>query len=260
MKNKNSKYPLSISSLSLGMEFPLPLWEGTKGRGAKFFITCVAFSILCVSLSLAQDEKGISAEQGPLIDRDLMQRMINLVLESNPELLEQREFLRQIKELPEPAEGYLTEEEIKGLTLQKTAGVTMDSMERIRGMWIGRREKIVSMEISYIVAEKGVIANVIDSYVSIKNSKENLKEAEELREILQREYETAKKEVQMGIRSMFKEAEKSLGIFDYERMILQNENAIRQQRRAFERDKLKTAISLVGDKYPELLELLNRIQ
>ena len=206
--------------------------------------------------------------QAAEVEKDYLQRMIELVVEANPTLQSQRNLITEIETVPEPVRG-------PDLALALKTGAAVAD---IAGSWERRIEPTGSIELTiplYSAVKKRKIAldrltiqkdlaKAWQDYYRLKNSvtsdlltrvdkitslKNELDAQEKLLSLLERNLQALTKQVEAGVAS-------PSDLWAISERIMTHETNIRNLSSTQETLKRETAVNLAGDRWPELLKML----
>lgn len=206
--------------------------------------------------------------QAAEVEKDYLQRMIELVVEANPTLQSQRNLITEIETVPEPVRG-------PDLALAlKTGAAVVD----VTGSWERRIEPTGSIELTiplYSAVKKRKIAldrltiqkdlaGAWQDYYRLKNSvisdlltrvdkitslKNELDAQKKLLSLLERNLQALTKQVEAGVAS-------PSDLWAISERIMIHETNIRNLSSTQETLKRETAVNLAGARWPELLNTL----
>jgi hypothetical protein len=192
---------------------------------------------------------------------DLLQQIIQLVVENNPTLESQRSLINTIQQMPEPGAGFINLEELKSQSrrvgeegmetplLSLSQAVQMETF--IQGK-LDREETLAKAKQAYEDLKQSLISSLmakITEIAKLKNKRENL---EELKSFLETRRDSLEKQVKAGIKE-------PTALFDLMERVMQSRLEIKNVTRELEILKLETTISLGGEKWEDLLDLLNKL-
>ncbi len=206
--------------------------------------------------------------QAAEVEKDYLQRMIELVVEANPTLQSQRNLITEIETVPEPVKG-------PDLALALKTGGAVVALD---GGWERRVVPTGSIELTiplYSAVKKRKIAldrltiqkdlaKAWQDYYHLKNSvtsdlltrvdkitslKNELDAQEKLLSLLERNLQALTKQVEAGVAS-------PSDLWAISERIMIHETNIRNLSSTEETLKRETAVNLAGDRWPELLKML----
>jgi len=192
---------------------------------------------------------------------DVLQKTIQLAVENNPILESQRSFINTIQQMPEPGAGFINLEELQSSSrrvgeegmetplLSLSQAVQMETFIQSK---LDREKTLAEAKQTYENLKQSLISNLmakITEMAKLKNKRENL---EELKSFLETRQDSLEKQVKAGIK------EPSV-LFDLMERVMQSRLEIKNAARELEILKLETTISLGGEKWEDLLDLLNKL-
>ena len=206
--------------------------------------------------------------QSKEVEKDYLQRMIELVVEANPTLQSQRNLITEIEIVPEPVRG-------PDLALALKTGAEVATLD---GSWERRVEPTGSIELTiplYSAVKKRKIAldrlttqkdlaKAWQDYYRLKNSaisdlltrvdkitslKNELDAQKKLLSLLERNLEALTKQVEAGVA-------RPSDLWAISERIMIHETKIRNLSSTQETLKRETAVNLAGARWPELLKML----
>ncbi len=219
-------------------------------KTTKLLVSCLALILLISSAAWTQEEPQ-------LFKKDTLQGIIELVVENNPILQSQKDLIREIQRMPEPGSGFQdlsilalgSETEVAGIT---TPLMNMTQLEEIRSMMLDRMETLEKAKQTYESLKKSLLlelfANITDLF-KLNNEKESLNQLESF---LRNRANSLSQQVKAGI-------EKPTTLFDLTERVMtismETENATEELKVL----KLQIAITMGGDKWQDLLILLDEL-
>jgi len=222
-------------------------------RGKGIFIFCLTlFLFFLPSTVLGQAKSGLQ-------QADTLQQIIQLAVENNPILESQRSFINTIQQMPEPGAGFINLEELQsrsrrvGETGMETPLLSLSQaiqVETFVQRKLEREKTLAQAKQTYENLKQSLISNLMakmTEMAKLENKRENL---EELKSFLETRRDSLEKQVKAGIKE-------PSTLFDLMERIMQTSLQIKNTARELEILKLETAISLAGEKWEDLLDLLN---
>jgi hypothetical protein len=192
---------------------------------------------------------------------DVLQKIIQLAVENNPILESQRTFINTIQQMPEPGAGFINLEELQSQShrvgeegvetplLSLSQAVQMETFIQSK---LDREETLAEAKQTYEDLKQSLISSLmakVTEIAKLKNKRENL---EELKSFLETRKDSLEKQVKAGIKE-------PTTLFDLMERVMQNRLEIKNAARELEILKLETTISLGGEKWEDLLDLLNKL-
>lgn len=192
---------------------------------------------------------------------DVLQQIIQLAVENNPILESQRSFINTIQQMPEPGAGFINLEELQSSSrrvgeegmetplLSLSQAVQMETFIQSK---LDREKTLAEAKQTYENLKQSLVSNLmakITEMAKLKNKRENL---EELKSFLETRQDSLEKQVKAGIKE-------PTVLFDLMERVMQSRLEIKNAARELEILKLETTISLGGEKWEDLLDLLNKL-
>jgi len=192
---------------------------------------------------------------------NILQQIIQLVVENNPILESQRSFVSTIEEMPEPGAGFINLEELQsrsrrvgeeGVEIPLLSLSAVIQVETFVQRKLDREKTLAQAKQSYENLKASLISNLmakVTEMAKLENKRENL---QELKSFLETRRDSLEKQVKAGI-------QEPSALFDVEERVMQTSLGIKNAASELEILKLETAISLGGEKWEDLLDLLNQV-
>jgi len=192
---------------------------------------------------------------------NILQQIIQLAVENNPILESQRSFINTIQQMPEPGAGFINLEELQsrsrrvgeeGMEAPLLSLSQAIEVETFIQRKLDREKTLAQAKQTYENLKQSLISKLmarITEMAKIKNKRGNL---EELKSFLETRQDSLEKQVKAGIK------EPGL-LFDLMERVMQTSLEIKNAARELEILKLETAIGLGGEKWEDLLDLLNKV-
>jgi len=224
-------------------------------RSENIFVFClVLFLLFSPSVALGQAESQLQ-------QADILQQIIQLTVQNNPILESQRSFINTIEEMPEPGAGFINLEELQSRSrrvgeegmetplLSLSAVIQVETFVQTK---LDREKTLAQAKQSYENLKASLISNLmakVTEMAKLENKRENL---EELKSFLETRRDSLEKQVKAGI------IEPS-ALFNVKERVMQTSLGIKNAASELEILKLEIAISLGGEKWEDLLDLLNQV-
>ena len=200
--------------------------------------------------------------------KDPLQKMIELVVEANPVLQTQRNFIKEVGEVPGPAKGldidlgfnigadYTSDDEGEGniapigkieLTIPlyssaKKRKIALDNLTL--------REKLTKAWQDYYSFKNSLISGLLERVDEIIILKNELEGQKKLLSLFQYNLEALRKQVEAGVTM-------PSSLWNMSELIIINETNIANLLSNLNTLKRETAVNLAGDRWQELLEMLD---
>ncbi|MCK4419079.1 hypothetical protein KAV79_04670, partial [Candidatus Aerophobetes bacterium] len=173
----------------------------------------------------------------------------------------QRSLINTIQQMPEPGAGFINLEELQSSSRrvgEEGMGTPLLSLSEVIQVEtfiqtkLDREKTLAEAEQTYENLKQSLISSLmakITEMAKLKNKRGNL---EELKSFLETRRDSLEKQVKAGIKQ-------PSSLFDLTERVMQSRLEIKNAAREREILKLETAISLGGEKWEDLLDLLNKV-
>jgi len=221
----------------------------------KILMWVVVFAwLLLPAAAFSQAEEKIQAA-------DVLQQIIQLAVENNPILESQRSLINTIQQMPEPGAGFINlgelqsrsrqvgEEGMEAPLLSLSQAIQVETFIQRK---LDREKTLAEAKQTYENLKQSLISSLmakITEMAKLKNKRGNL---EELKSFLETRRDSLEKQVKAGIKE-------PSALFDLMERVMQTSLEIKNAARELEVLKLEAAMSLGGEKWEGLLELLNKV-
>ena len=205
--------------------------------------------ILLISLTAwAQD-------QPQPLQKDPLYRIIELVVENNPILQSQRDLIEEIEQMPEPGAGFVDKsweaESETEAAASRTPLLSITELEEIRDRRLERRETLEKARQTYESLKKTLLSELLASLTNLSKLENKKKSLTQLQSFLRNRAESLSKQVKAGL-------EKPATLFDLTERIMNISMETKDSAEELRTLKLRIAITMGGDKWQELLALLDQ--
>ncbi len=240
-----------------------------KIRKGALSVLVIFIATLLISCEYA--ESATESDFPPeLPGKDPLQKMIELVVEANPTLQTQRNLIKEIGEVPEPAKGpdidlsfkagadYASDNEGEGsVTPIGKIELTIPLYSSAKKRKIALDNLTVQKDLTkawqdYYSFKDSLISELLEKVNSIINLENELEGQEKLLSLLQYNLEALRKQVEAGVTmpsSLWNMSERTLATETNIANLLNNLNTLKRE----------TAVNLAGDRWQELLKMLDEI-
>jgi len=214
--------------------------------------------VSCLALILLISPAAWTQEEPQPFKKDPLQGIIELVVENNPILQSQKDLIREIQQMPEPGSGFIdlntlalgSETEAAGI---KTPLISMTQLEEIRGRILERMETLEKAKQTYESLKKDLLtelfANITDLF-KLNNKRESLSQLESF---LRNRAESLTQQVKAGL-------ERPTTLFDLTERVMTTSMEAENATEELKVLKLQIAITMGGDKWQQLLSLLDEVK
>jgi len=216
----------------------------------KLLLSCLVLALLISPAAWAQDEPQV-------LQKGILERVIELVVENNPILQSQRDFIQEIEEMPEPGAGFIdletlgvgSETEAAGI---KTPLMSMTQLEEIRGKMLRRKETLEKARQAYESLRKTLLTELFTHHIDLSKLRNRRKSLNQLESFLRNRAESLSQQVKAGL-------EKPTTLFDLTERIMSTSMEVENTTEELRILKLQMAITMGGEKWEELLNLLDEL-
>ena len=216
----------------------------------KLLLGCLVLALLISPAVWAQDEPQ------PL-KKSILERVIELVVENNPILQSQRDFIQEIEEMPEPGAGFIDLETLGVRSETEAAGIktplmSMTQLEEIRGKMLQRKETLEKARQAYESLKKALLTELFTHHIDLSKLRNKRKSLSQLESFLRNRAESLSQQVKAGL-------EKPTTLFDLTERIMNTSMEVENTTEGLRILKLQIAITMGGEKWEELLSLLDEL-
>ncbi len=237
-----------------------------KGALSVLVIFMATFLISC-GYAESATKSDFPAE---LPGKDPLQKMIELVVEANPTLQTQRGLIKEVGEVPGPARGpdidigfkagadYTSDDEGEGSvapTGKIELTIPLYSSAKRREIALDNltlRENLTKAWQDYYSFKNSLISNLLEKVDTIINLENELEGQEKLLSLLQYNLEALRKQVEAGVTM-------PSSLWNMSERIITSETQIVNILSNLITLKRETAVNLAGDRWQELLKMLDEI-
>jgi len=238
-----------------------------KGALSVLVIIFMATLLISCGYTKSTTESDFPPE---LPGKDPLQKMIELVVEANPTLQTQRNYIKKIGEVPGPAKGpdidigfkagadYTSDDEGEGsVTPIGKIEITIPLYSSAKKRRIALENLTVQKDLikawqDYYSFKNSLISDLLERVDKIINLENELEGQEKLLSLLQYNIESLKKQVEAGVAgpsSLWNMSERVITSETNIANLLSNLNTLKRE----------TAVNLAGDRWQELLDMLDEM-
>ena len=214
----------------------------------------VAAWLLLPAAALAQTKEKVQRV-------NVLQQVIQLAVKNSPILESQRSLINTIQKMPDPGAGFINLEELQSKSrrvgeegmgtplLSLSQAVQVEAFIQTK---LDREKTLAEAKQTYENLKQSLISNLmtkITEMAKLENKRENL---EELKSFLERRQSSLEKQVKTGIKE-------PSALFDLMEIVMKTSLEIKNVARELDALMLEIAISLGGEKWEDLLGLLNKV-
>jgi hypothetical protein len=220
----------------------------------KVLVSSLALIFLISFTAWAQDQP----QQSQPPQKDPLQRIIELVVENNPTLQSQESLIREIQQMPEPGAGFIDLKSLEAGSEIEAAGIrtpllSMSQLEEIRDKMLQRRETLEKARQTYEALKKSLVTELFTGLTDLSRLKNKKKSLSQLESFLRNRAESLSQQVKAGL-------EKPTTLFDLTERVMSTSMEIGNATEELKTLKLRIAITMGGDKWQELSNLLDKLK
>ncbi len=228
-------------------------------KTTKLLVSCLALILLISFTAWTQEESPPPKQEQPQLSmRDPLQKIIELVVENNPILHSQKELIKEIQQMPEPGSGFIdfdalilgSDSEVTGIN---TPLMSMTQLDDIRDRMLQRRELLEKAKQTYESLKKDLLTELfakITDLFKLKNKRESLTQLETS---LRNRAELVSQQVKAGL-------EQPATFYDLTERIMTSSMEAENAAEELKVLKLEIAITMGGEKWQDLLTLLDEVK
>ena len=208
-------------------------------------------SVLLISLTAWTQEQAQTTQKNPI------EKIIELIVENNPTLQSQRNLIKEIEEMPPPGSGFIDIEALESVTGTETGGIqtpllSMTQLEDIRDAMLARKEMLEKARQSYESLRKSLLTELLTNLAELSKLENRTKSLSQLESFLGSRAESLTQQVKAGL-------QQPATLYDLTERIMDTSMEIENTILEIESLKLQTAITIGGNKWKELLVMLNEL-
>ena len=220
----------------------------------KVLVSSLALILLISFTAWAQDQP----QQSQPPQKDPLQRIIELVVENNPTLQSQESLIKEIRQMPEPGAGFIDLKSLEAGSEIEAAGIrtpllSMSQLEEIRHKMLQRRETLEKARQYYESLKKSLVTELFTGLTDLSRLKNKKKSLSQLESFLRNRAESLSQQVKAGL-------EKPTTLFDLTERVMSTSMEIGNATEELKTLKLRIAITMGGDKWQELSNLLDKLK
>ena len=220
----------------------------------KVLVSSLALILLISFTAWAQDQP----QQSQPPQKDPLQRIIELVVENNPTLQSQESLIREIQQMPEPGAGFIDLKSLEAGSEIEAAGIrtpllSMSQLEEIRDKMLQRRETLEKARQAYESLKKSLVTELFTGLTDLSKLKNKKKSLNQLESFLRNRAESLSQQVKAGL-------ERPTTLFDLTERVMSTSMEIENATEELKTLKLRIAITMGGDKWQELSNLLDKLK
>lgn len=214
----------------------------------------VAAWLLLPAAVLAQTEEKVQRV-------NVLQQVIQLAVKNSPILESQRSLINTIQKMPDPGAGFINFEELQSRSHrvgEEGMGTPLLSLsqalqvETFIQRKLDREKTLAEAKQTYENLKQSLISNLMTKITEMAKLEDKRENLGELKSFLEKRQSSLEKQVKTGIKE-------PSALFDLMEIVMKTSLEIKNVARELDALKLETAITLGGEKWEDLLGLLNKI-
>lgn len=211
--------------------------------------------VLSLILVLLISFTAWAQEQTQAVQKNPIEKIIELVVENNPTLQSQRDLIKEIEEMPAPGSGFIDIEALESLTETETGGIqtpllSMTQLEDIREAMLARKDMLEKARQSYESLKKSLLTELLTNLAEVSKLENKEKSLTQLQSFLESRAESLTQQVKAGL-------QQPSTLYDLTERIMNTSMEIENTIEEIKTLKLQTAITIGGNKWKELLQMLD---
>ncbi|MCK4617460.1 hypothetical protein KAT45_01020 [Candidatus Aerophobetes bacterium] len=192
---------------------------------------------------------------------NVLQQVIQLVVKNSPILESQRSLINTIQKMPDPGAGFINFEELQSRSHrvgEEGMGTPLLSLsqalqvETFIQRKLDREKTLAEAKQTYENLKQSLISNLMTKITEMAKLEDKRENLGELKSFLEKRQSSLEKQVKTGIKE-------PSALFDLMEIVMKTSLEIKNTGRELDALKLETAITLGGEKWEDLLGLLNKI-
>ena len=214
----------------------------------KILVIFLALALLIPFTAWAQDQTQTT-------QRNPIEKIIELVVENNPTLQSQRDLIKNIEEMPAPGSGFIDIEALESVTKTETGGIqtpllSMTQLEDIRNAMLARKEMLEKARQTYESLKKSLLTELLTNLAELSKLENKKKSLTQLESFLGSRAESLTQQVKAGL-------QQPSTLYDLTERIMNTSMEVENTTEEIKALKLQTAITIGGNKWKELLQMLD---
>ena len=194
-------------------------------------------------------------EQTQAVQKSPIEKIIELAVENNPTLQSQRDLIREIEEMPAPGSGFIDIEALESVTETETGGIqtpllSMTQLEDIRDAMLARKDMLEKARQTYESLKKSLLTELFINLAELYKLENKKKSMTQLESFLESRAGSLTQQVKAGL-------QQPGTLYDLTERIMNTSMEIENTIEEIKTLKLQTAITIGGNKWKELLQMLD---
>ncbi len=194
-------------------------------------------------------------EQTQTTQKNPIEEIIELIVENNPTLQSQRDLIKEIEEMPAPGSGFIDIEALGSVS--ETGGIqtpllSMTQLEDIRDAVLERKDMLEKSRQTYESLKKSLLTELFTNLTDLSKLENKKRSLTQLESFLRNRAESLSQQVKAGL-------EQPATLYDLTERIMNTSMEVENTTEELKILKLQMAITMGGEKWEELLSLLNEL-
>lgn len=194
-------------------------------------------------------------EQTQTTQKNPIEKIIELIVENNPTLQSQRDLIKEIEDMPAPGSGFIDIEALESVTKTETGGIqtpllSMTQLEDIRNAMLARKEMLEKARQTYESLKKSLLTELLTNLAELSKLENKKKSLTQLESFLGSRAESLTQQVKAGL-------QQPSTLYDLTERIMNTSMEVENTIEEIKALKLQTAITIGGNKWKELLQMLD---
>jgi len=205
--------------------------------------------VLLISFTAWAQEQTQTTQKNPI------EKIIELIVENNPTLQSQRDLIKEIEDMPAPGSGFIDIEALESVTKTETGGIqtpllSMTQLEDIRNAMLARKEMLEKARQTYESLKKSLLTELLTNLAELSKLENKKKSLTQLESFLGSRAESLTQQVKAGL-------QQPATLYDLTERIMNTSMEVKNTIEEIKALKLQTAITIGGNKWKELLQMLD---
>ena len=194
-------------------------------------------------------------EQTQTTQKNPIEKIIELIVENNPTLQSQRDLIKEIEEMPAPGSGFIDIEALEAVTQTETGGIqtpllSMTQLEDIREAMLARKDMLEKARQTYESLKKSLLTELFTNLAELYKLENKKKSMTQLESFLESRAGSLTQQVKAGL-------QQPSTLYDLTERMMNTSMEIENTIEEIKTLKLQTAITIGGNKWKELLAMLD---
>jgi len=196
-------------------------------------------------------------EQTQTTEKSTIEKIIELIVENNPTLQSQKDLIKEIEEMPAPGSGFIDIEALESVTQTETGGIqtpllSMTQLEDIRDAMLTRKDMLEKARQTYESLKKSLLTELFTNLAELYKLENKKKSMTQLESFLESRASSLTQQVKAGL-------QQPAALYDLTERMMNTSMEIENTIEEIKTLKLQTAITIGGNKWKELLAMLEEL-